>query len=136
MMPVHDLSAGDIFPSSGQTKSLLKVLGRYGVHGLAALNVVLHRDPRVGVSEEFGGEERALGVVDDSGHGPAESVRGDVLDPSLVHHIAQKPADVVRRVRRPHPRTEQQRVRLGLPSSQEARSDRVQRERWQSDAAN
>lgn len=77
-----------------------------GVHGLVALDVVLHRDPRVGVPEEFRGEERALSVIDDGGHGPTEAVRGDVLDSGVVRHVAQEPADVVRRVRSGDPRTE------------------------------
>ncbi|GEM_PF-6682440 len=40
-----------------------------GVHGLVALDVVLHRDPRVSVPEQLRGKEYALRVVDDGGDG-------------------------------------------------------------------
>lgn len=89
-----------------------------GVHGLAALDVVLHRDPRVGGPEELGGEERALRVVDDGRDRAAEAVRGDVLDPSRFHHVAQEPADVVRRVRSPDSRAEQEVARFGVAATQ------------------
>lgn len=92
--------------SSGLPEGSLKVVSSCRDHGLVALDVVLHRDPWVGVSAEFRGEERALCVVDDGCHGAAEAMRGDVLDPGLLHHVAQEPADVVRRMRRPDPRAE------------------------------
>jgi len=107
-MPTRDPSASIVFPSSSLTKGPLEILRGGGVHGLAALDEVLHRDPRVRVPEELGGEERALRVVDDRGDGAAESVRADVADPGRVHHVAQEPADVVRRVRSPDPRAEQE----------------------------
>ena len=127
---------GPSLGSSSLTEGALKVLSGDGVHGLVALDVVLHRDPRVGVPEEFGGEECALGVVDDGRDGAAEAVWGDVLDPGCVHHVAQEPADVVRRVGRTHTRAEQERGRFGVAATQQARADRLQRERRQRDAAN
>ena len=129
MMPVRDPYAGMVFPSSSSlTESPLEMLSRDGVHGLVALDVVLHRDPRVGVPEELGGEERALRVVDDSGDSTAEAVRRDVLDPGLVHHVAQEPADVVRRARRPDPRAEQERTRVDVTGTEETGADRVKGE--------
>lgn len=119
-MPTRDPSAGIVFPSSSLTKGPLEALRGNGVHDLAALDVVLHRDPRVGVSEDFGGEERALRVVDDGGNCAAETVRGDVLDPGLVRHVALESADIVRRVRCPDSRTEQERARIGLTGPEEA----------------
>jgi hypothetical protein len=104
-MPTRVPSAGIVFPSSSLTKGPLEVLRGNGVHDLAALDVVLHRDPRVGVPEELGGEERVLRVVDDRGDGAAEAVRGDVLDPGRVHHVAQEPTDTLTSARRHH-RTE------------------------------
>lgn len=112
------------------------MLSSGGVHELTALDIVLHRDPRVGVPEKFGSEERALRFVDDGGDRAAEAVRGHILNPGFVHHLSQETADVVRRVRSPHTSAEQQRIRVGLACPEEARSDRVQRERWQRDAAN
>jgi hypothetical protein len=56
-----------------------------------------------------------LRVVDDCGDGAAEVVRGDVLYPERVYHVTQERADVVRRVRRPHPRAEQERALFGAP---------------------
>lgn len=104
--------------SPRSSESSLEVLGGGGVHSLISVNVVLHRDPRVGVPEEFRSEERALRVVDDRGDGAAKAVWSDVLDPGSVHHVAQEPADVVRRVRRPDPRAEQERVRFGVAATQ------------------
>ena len=127
---------GPSLGSSSLTEGALKVLSGDGVHGLVALDVVLHRDPRVGVPEEFGGEECALGVVDDGRDGAAEAVWGDVLDPGCVHHVAQEPADVVRRVGRTHTRAVQERGRFCVAATQQARADRLQRERRQRDAAN
>lgn len=101
------------------------MLGGDGVHGLVALDVVLHRDPWVGVPEEFGGEERALGVVDDGGDSAAEAVWGDVIDPGLVHHVAQESADVVRRMRSRNPSAEQERAWVGVSSTEKARADRL-----------
>lgn len=115
--------------SPRSSESSLEVLGGGGVHSLAALDVVLHRDPRIGVPEQLGGEERALRLVDDRGDGTAKAVRGDVLNPGSVHHVAQQPADVVRRVRRPDPRAEQQSAGVGVAATQQARTGRMQRER-------
>ena len=127
-MPTRDPFAGIVFPLSSLSESALQVFGGGGVHDLAALDVVLHRDPRIGVPEQLRRKERTLGVIDDGGDGAAKAVRGDVLDPGRVHHVAQEPTNVVRRVRCPHPRVEDERVRLGVAATQQARADRLRRE--------
>lgn len=94
------------------------MLSREGVHSLVALDVVLHRDPRIGVPEQLGGKERVLRIVDDGRDSASESMRCDVLDPSVIHHVTQESADVVRCVRRPGSSTEQERIRIGFAASE------------------
>lgn len=70
-------------------------------------------------------------IIDDDRDSAAETVRRNVLDPSVIRHFPQKSADVVRRVRRPDPRPEQERIGFSLVATEQAGVDRVQR-----DAAN
>lgn len=97
-------------------------------HCLVAADVVLSGDGGVAVSEEFGRELQSPDLVDRGRSGAAEPVRGHVRDPGLVHHVAELPADVVGRVRRPDTGREQQRVRVGEADLLEARLDRPQGE--------
>lgn len=54
---------GPRMASSGSAKRSLEMLGGDRVHRLVALDVVLRRDPRVGMLKELGGEECSLRVV-------------------------------------------------------------------------
>lgn len=76
-MPTRDPSASIVFPSSSLTKGPLEMLRGGGVHGLAALDVVLHRDPRVRVPEELGGEERAWVDVTGTEETGADRLKGE-----------------------------------------------------------
>lgn len=82
--------------SSRHSEGTFKLVGSDGVHGLVALDVALHRDSWVGVTEEFGGDECALRVIVDGSDCAAEAMRGDVSDPGLIHHFAQESVSLLR----------------------------------------
>lgn len=115
--------------SRGPAVAFFDHSGGGGVHEVVAHDVVLDRDPGVGVSEEFGGEVDASGVVDRGGSGAAEAVRGDAGQAGLLHHVAKAAADVVRRQRASATVAEQQRIWVDREPLPQPRFDRLHRER-------
>ena len=90
---------------------MLEEVGGGGIHGLVATNVMLAGDGGVAVTEELRGKLESPDIVDRSGRGTTEPVRGDVFDAGLVHDIPQLTSDVIRRVRCSDTSCEQQRLR-------------------------
>ena len=115
--------------SRGAAVAFFEHSGGGGVHEVVAHDVVLDRDPGVGVSEEFGGKVDASCLVDRGGSGAAEAVRGDAGQPGFLHHVAQTAADVVRCQRVAAAVAEQQRIWVDREPPSQPRFDRLHRER-------
>lgn len=87
------------------------------------------------MSEELGGELQSPDLVDRGRCGSTEPMRGNVRYSGLLHHIAELPADIVRRVRRPNTSGEQQRVRMREANLLDPCADGMERKSGKGDPA-
>jgi hypothetical protein len=95
------------------------------VHQFAALDVVHHRDPGVGVAEQFCSEFDAGVGVDRGRNGSAEHVGGYSVDARSLEHLAKLSAHVRGGQRRAVPGLEQQVIQAHAPDFGEPPADCV-----------